>query len=106
MRARVLATLSALASFVYIGGILFAVIMLFVNWRIALLVAVGLPFAAVFAHRLDRAKLVSLYGDKQGGCEHKKRWEEEKVNWKQDMKRDVISANDKARLTDGEDSAV
>lgn len=76
MRARVFAILSALASLIYLGGILSTIIMLFVSWRIALLIAIGLPIAAISAKWLDRAKLRCIYGDDAGNHYVEKRWEQ------------------------------
>ena len=60
--ARLYAMLSALCSLVFLTGLVAGVVVLFINWKIAIGVIVASLLAAPIAKMFDRAKLRAVYG--------------------------------------------
>ncbi len=73
--ARTYALLSALFSLWYVLGLILGVVLLFFNWKIALVVLFSAVCAVPSAKAFDKAKLRAIYGKDVGNMLGDARWD-------------------------------
>ncbi len=78
--ARLFALLSAWSSFGYLAGLAVGIVLLFFNWKLALIVLAGALILAPAAKMFDGMKLRAIYGHDAGRIFADKDWATGKRN--------------------------